>query len=272
MSKGTGPTVGELTRYKRPENVLLMPDASGEFVLYETAEAELTRLRGEVERLTARAETAEARVREFEDALAEATKPYVDENGTVWFVPTAWAYAQACTARNSRAERAEARVKELETAVVQLQVDNDQCFGILQGTEARVKELVSERDRAVKAYTDEAQAHDVTRAQLAELRARVRPSFGEIGRELARVCKTTVTTDSIGRTLAFANLSDMAQAIHDILPPVPKVLGEVLNMLEYIVFLVDPQDDVDCEELFQAVVARIGIVKDTIHKAMGGEE
>lgn len=71
--------MSELTRYKRPENALLMPDDSGEFVLYEKAEAELTRLRGEVESLRAakleiyrelrdeliRAETAEAQLAEL---------------------------------------------------------------------------------------------------------------------------------------------------------------------------------------------------------------
>lgn len=233
-----------------------------EYYEADDVDTELTRLRGEVERLTADLEGKDA-----------------------WWKRT---YENDRAALVRRAETAEARVKELEKAVVRTNIDNDQCFGILQGTEAklqeaeaRVKELGAEveklkglqsvvmevRDMWENIASEHAETINTLHAQLAELRARVRPGVNVL-----------IYLQHKGRELYYSDKSsgdlatDIAKTIHDILPPVPKVLSEIHNMLEHIVPTVDPQENVDCHEMFQAVVSRVGIVKNKVEEAMGGEE
>jgi len=73
----------------------------------------------EYEQLKADLQAEKARA----DRSAKIHETYTDANGSVWNVPTAWGYAQACKAiekHSARADKAEAKVTELVRALEQL--------------------------------------------------------------------------------------------------------------------------------------------------------
>lgn len=68
--------------------------------------ADLDKFKGEMQR------RIEAE-RERDQLATELNETHVDENGTAWTRPTAWAYMQVCKARDKHADR----VKTLEDAL-----------------------------------------------------------------------------------------------------------------------------------------------------------
>jgi len=183
---------------------------------YLVQQDEITRLKGEVER----AVNEIKRLVNMNDRILENERRLIEKLAT-----------------------AEARVQELEA-----QLDPEALTASYMAGQASRNETV----RTLQDFVDELVAERTNlRAQLAELRARVRPGVEDIMRVI------DATTALFTRECKKA-----AQAIHAMLPPAPKVLS-VDEMMRL---------GVETLDSWKGNVIDLRLTCEAIHKAMGGEE
>lgn len=137
-------------------------------------------LKFQLHNVTALKDTAVLAIEKQNAKMVELTEPFVDEEGSLWERPTAWAYAQVCKARTkwqNKAEEAQVQVEHAEEALVKSQMEKTRLILQIKELHAQFAMMRGALERAKTGFNNLVEfnilppyeGYDVSALRLADL-------------------------------------------------------------------------------------------------------